>query len=507
MTETVESLRRQVEDLTRLAELNSTLSSTTSVPQTLDMLAQWSTRLCHADRVSVLQTLGSIDGSAQTIAKGSAKDGEGIEHSLNTLIMGWLYTQKKPFIVEDLAKAFTFPVGMTVPLQYGPALALPILSDTVFIGAVNMVRFRGQDPFSEEECRVALQVADLATIFLKRARRNEDTTFQAAHAAAIVGLPGGPQWVPSLNPRMQETVERISRVAVTDATVLITGESGTGKELAAHAIHLQSRRSAGPFLAINCAALPATLAEAELFGHERGAFTGAERLRKGVFERAAGGTLFLDEISAMPLDLQAKLLRVLDDHSVLRIGGSVAIPCDTRIIAASNQDLLPMTRQGHFRPDLLHRLNVVPITLPPLRARREDIRPLALAILREFSGGEQEFTEDALHALESMEWPGNVRELRNAIQRLHVLFPGSHITSREVQALVQPLSETAEQSLRPTVELLLDAADGGDLLERVESMLVQLALNRCQGNIRQAARLLGIDRNAVHRRMKKLGPL
>ena len=216
---------------------------------------------------------------------------------------------------------------------------------------------------------------------------------------------------------MQQVYDRIARVAPTDASVMISGESGTGKELVAETIHRLSRRAHRPFIAINCGAISATLIESELFGHERGSFTGADRQRKGVFERAHQGSLFLDEISEMPLDLQVKLLRVLETGTFMRVGGERLITVDVRVIAASNRNLDESVAQGKFRADLLYRLRVVPVDLPPLRERGDDILALTDYFLDDFSsanGEKKNLSPSALAGVRAYAWPGNVRELRNA---------------------------------------------------------------------------------------------
>lgn len=313
-----------------------------------------------------------------------------------------------------------------------------------------------------------------------------------AEAPAIPGMVGH-----SL--AMQEVYKMIGRVANSVATVLVTGESGTGKELVANAIHEFSGRAAGPLVKVNCAAIPENLLEAELFGHEKGAFTSAVARRIGRFEQAHGGTLFLDEIAEMPPSVQAKLLRAIQDRKVERLGGSAAINCDFRLITATAQDLVQAVASGRFREDLYYRLNVVHIQLPPLRNRPEDI---PLLIQRFLNRSERPVTirEDALAMLLAHNWPGNVRELENVITRAIVLAPGGVITPDSIQF--------AERLTAPP------AADGVSIhhregywkvIRRVESQLVRNALQEAQGNKAEAARMLGIQRRLLYEKMAEFG--
>jgi DNA-binding NtrC family response regulator len=299
---------------------------------------------------------------------------------------------------------------------------------------------------------------------------------------------------------MRRVYEIVRQVADTTATILITGESGTGKELIARAIHRQGVRRDRPFVAVNCAALPAELLESELFGHERGAFTGAHARKLGKFEAAHTGTLFLDEVGTLRLDLQPKLLRALQEREIERVGGGRAIPVDVRIIAASNADLRQEVATGRFREDLFYRLHVVPIAVPPLRERREDVAPLARHFLgkyaRQFGKLVRDISAGALEALERYPWPGNVRELEN-------------IVARSVALAAEPVVQLDQIPL--DVTLVPSAAAGEDQLnlrearQEVERMLIQRALDRASGNQTVAARLLGMHRNTLLVKLAQLG--
>jgi len=315
------------------------------------------------------------------------------------------------------------------------------------------------------------------------------------------------------SPAMVEVYKEIGRVARTEMTVLLMGESGTGKELVARAIHANSARARGPFVTVNMAAIPRDLMESELYGHEKGSFTGALERRAGKFELASGGTLFLDEIGEMPVELQAKLLRVLQEREVDRVGGSRPLSVDVRIVAATNADLARSVEEGRFRRDLYYRLAVVPIRLPPLREREGD----AVLLARYFTSkyGEQlkgrpvALARDAETLLLSHAWPGNVRELQNVVQRALLKLAGARLSAKDLGGFL-PASGAAERGLEGMVERILDGAapEGGRYgaaLAALEVPLFAAALNRTKGNQLRAAELLGMNRNTLRERMRALG--
>jgi len=319
-------------------------------------------------------------------------------------------------------------------------------------------------------------------------------------------------------PAMQEVFRSIGRLAGSSMTVLITGESGTGKELVARALHEHSPRANKPFVALNTAAISSELLETELFGHEKGAFTGADARRIGRFEQADGGTLFLDEIGDMSPALQTRLLRVLAESEFYRVGGQRSIKVDVRVIAATNQDLARAVKESRFREDLFHRLNVIRVNTPPLRQRRADI-PLLLnhylsESAKELAAPAKSIDGDALDVLRSFDWPGNVRQLVNATRRLTVTAPGTVITAADIPADLggRVTSERAAKewtsSLAEWAERELDATDGGPLLETAlpefEKTLIKIAMSQTSGHRQEAAKLLGWGRNTLARKMKTL---
>ena len=296
-----------------------------------------------------------------------------------------------------------------------------------------------------------------------------------------------------------------AKIALSQASVLISGESGTGKELIARAIHYNSRRAKGPFIKVNCAALPESLLESELFGHEKGAFTGAQTLRQGLFERANEGTLLLDEIGEMPLVLQAKLLRILQEREFERIGGHQTIKVDIRIIGATNRDLQAMVKEGTFREDLFYRLNVIHLILPPLRDRREDISLLANHFLQKFSSENQRDIIDidpmAMSLLTAWSWPGNIRELSNVIERAVVMNSGPIIFSEDLPPQIrQPVCNAGEAKTAPVGERNLK-----EEIKRVEKRIIMEVLEQQEGNRTRTALMLGISRRALMYKLQEYG--
>ncbi len=318
--------------------------------------------------------------------------------------------------------------------------------------------------------------------------------------------------------RMQELYKRIGRIAGTDVTVLLLGESGTGKEVVARAIHHYSRRAGKPFVAVSCAAIPPTLLEAELFGHERGAFTDAHQRRVGRFEAAHGGTIYLDEVGDLGLELQPKLLRVLQEREVERIGGGEPIRVDVRVVAATNRDLERLIREGRFREDLYYRLNVVSLTLPALRERREDLPFLVDHFLAKFAPelGERALAAEALERLRGYGWPGNVRELENVIQHAMVMATGGVILPEHLPVPAGGAPPVREGTLERLVQDRLEECVRGLgsrpsanlyelVLGLVERPLFQAVLRETGGNQLRAAALLGINRNTLRKKLRALG--
>lgn len=307
----------------------------------------------------------------------------------------------------------------------------------------------------------------------------------------------GERWIVTRNKRMLEVLDLIKKVARTTSNVIIYGESGTGKELVARAIHEGGARKNAPFVAVNCGAIPSELMESEFFGHEKGAFTGATKRRLGKFEFADGGTLFLDEIATLPQSLQVKLLRVIQDRKIERVGSNVSIDVDVRIIAATNVNLKEEVARGRFRQDLYYRLNVVPIYLPPLRERKDDIPLLIQHFLKKFNRSIKGISPDALEVLTSYHWPGNVRELENLIERMVVLASGDTITLKDLPVEVFTTEDLGVSSI--------EKSGLKEACQSFEKRLILECLKKTGWNQTKAAQLLKIHRNTLIAKMKGLG--
>jgi two-component system nitrogen regulation response regulator NtrX len=326
-----------------------------------------------------------------------------------------------------------------------------------------------------------------------------------AEASALREALGPTSTLVGSSPQMADLRSLIARVAPTEARVLVSGESGTGKELVAGAIHAASARADGPFVRVNCAAIPRELVESEMFGHERGSFTGATERRIGRFEQADGGTLFLDEVGDLSSEAQAKLLRALEAGEIERVGGDRPIPVDVRVVSATNKDLERATGDGGFREDLLYRLNVFPITIAPLRERPGDIPELvshfAMLVTKRIARPAVTVAAEAMDLLVQHPWPGNVRELANIVERLIILSSHSQIGADDVASALPAVNGREQRLPNPTAMALALT----DELDRFERVLISRALSAAAGSVAEAARQLSTDRANLYRRMKRLG--
>lgn len=391
-------------------------------------------------------------------------------------------------------------VTRTVREQYS---SLPIVVMTAFGSmetAVEAIREGAFDyiskPINLEELKQTVSRALAQRAVQHRTRESGHVRDESESLGAVIGS----------SPAMVEVYKIVARVAPTKSTVLILGESGTGKELIARAIHQHSPRAQHPFVAVDCGVLTETLLESELFGHVRGAFTGAVAEKKGVFEEAQGGTCFLDEIGDISPTMQAKLLRVLQEHEVRRVGGKEWIKVDVRVVAATNRNLAALVRKGTFRQDLYYRLNVVPIHLPPLRERADDIPPLAHCFLKRYSREHGKLVtaiaDEAMEQLRSYSWPGNIRELENAIERAVALSTQAKLTVEDLPPDVREATASGSAP-EPEQEEEQSFFSGTPTLEEVKKRYIYHVLRSTQGNFSRAAKILDIDRRSLYRMLER----
>ncbi|MBN1277784.1 MAG: sigma-54-dependent Fis family transcriptional regulator [Deltaproteobacteria bacterium] len=441
-------------------------------------------------------------------------DDSGHRTMLKTLLRGWGYSiseaddgsaavdrvrnQAFDLILMDIRMIKVSGLeALKLVKEYNPAI--PVIIMTAYSSvetAVEALKKGAYDyltkPLDFDELRLTMERAMEHTHLKEENRLLKERLGEHFNRRNIIGR----------SPAIVRLMETIAQVAPTEATVMITGESGTGKEEVAIALHLNSNRKDGPFIKINCAAITETLLESEMFGHEKGAFTGAHRRKEGRFLQASGGTLFLDEISEMPLSMQVKLLRVIQEREITRVGGEEVLKIDVRLIAASNKDLLEEVRAGRLREDLFYRLNVVNLFIPPLRDRKEDIPLLAQHFLEIFSKKNNKqikgFTPQAMDRLIRYRWPGNVRELMNAVERGVVLSMSEYLIDDDFPLIHDD-----------SVEDELKSADTGTPasvpLEQVEKETIIRTLESAGGNKSETARRLGITRKTLHKKLKKYG--
>jgi transcriptional regulator with GAF, ATPase, and Fis domain len=497
-------VERQLRASARINRLQTILTITHEWHQSNDMetlllrMAEAATRLLVADRASIFLW----DKPNHTIVGRPALGIEGGELRLldDAGIVGQVIQTGEPRRVSGPHDAGEIDRAVDRQTGYSTktVLCVPLNSPKgETVGAFEVLNKR-DGVFTADDQRGLIELATYAAVALENTQqfaelleRHEKMVEQAAQDNLLVGESSA----------IQAVRATARRIADTDLAVLILGENGTGKEVVARSIHFGSRRRKHPFIAVNCAALTETLLESELFGHEKGAFTDAHESRAGKFELASGGTLFLDEIGDMSLAGQSKLLRVLEDKTIVRVGGSRPIHTDVRVLAATNQKLAELVRAKRFREDLYFRLNVVSLELPPLRERGDDIVLLAEHFLREFSrkAGRRtaKLSAAARKRLESHTWPGNVRELRNLMERLAYLSTSDRIEAEELSFILSPTAATP--SLIGAGLKLSDATD------EFQRKYIELAIDRARGNVSQAANNLGVHRSNLYRKMRQLG--
>ncbi len=497
VVERAEHVRARVERLEAILRITNQWHQTNDMETLLVRMAEAATRLLDADRASIFLW----DKPNKMIVGRPALGIDNGELRLpdNAGIVGQVIQTGEPRRVNS---EFDDEIDRAVDRQTGyrtkTILCVPLVSpEGSRLGAFEVLNKRSGG-FTDDDQRGLIELASYAAVALENKQqfaelleRQEKMVEQAAQDAMLVGE----------SPVIGAVRATVRRIADTDLAVLILGENGTGKEVVSRLIHFGSRRRKHPFLAVNCAAITETLLESELFGHEKGAFTDAHEARAGKFELAAGGTLLLDEIGDMSLSGQAKLLRVLEDKTIVRVGGSRPIFTDVRVLAATNQKLAELVRAKRFREDLYFRLNVVTLELPPLRERGDDVMLLAEHFLREFSkrAGRRppKFTAAARKRLESHPWPGNVRELRNLMERLAYLTSGDRIEAEDLAFILSPAAGT-HAAIGAGLNL-------NDATHEFQRRHIEQAIDAARGNVSQAAKNLGVHRSNLYRKMRQLG--
>ncbi|MCS7279412.1 MAG: nif-specific transcriptional activator NifA [Thermodesulfobacteriaceae bacterium] len=497
-------LERQKRELSALLEISKTLSSSFNLIENLNQALKTLSDYLDMRRGTVtlldpstneLRIVVAYGLTPEQMARGRYKIGEGI--------VGKVVETGQSIVVPDIGKEplFLNRTGARIPKDNISFLCVPLKIEDEILGVLSVDRIFDESISFEEDLRVLEIVATLFSqaiklyqIFWEEKSKREELERELQHRYQFHNLV-------YVSDKMKEVIKICLKIAKSKASVLIRGESGTGKELIAKAIHYNSDRAKEPFIAINCAAIPENLLEAELFGYEKGAFTGAYNSKKGKFELANGGTIFLDEIGDLNLTLQAKILRVLQEQSFERLGGTKTIKVDLRIIAATNRPLEEMITEGKFREDLYWRLNVVPIYLPPLRERKEDIPILVEHFLKKFNKEYQrnvKIEPKVLDYLLNYHWPGNVRELENLIERLVLLSEGDFITEKDLPFYLKNFKK----------EVLTQDLNSSNILKKlseIEKEKIISALKLSRFNQTQAAKILGITRRQLSYRIKKYG--
>ena len=499
------AMSKQIErDAFRIDRLRGTLhiaSSFAGAKETqplLDLIADEATRLLSCDRASIFiwdkpnhqviacPALG-VEGRTLKLPDDAGIVGEVIQRGM-TIQVDEPYEDPRFNKDVDKKSGYTTRNILSVPMRDG---------DGEVIGAFQVLN-KNKGCFNEDDEEALSELGIQAAVALQNTREREELlrshqqlTEQVARGVKLIGE----------SPAIVALRETVKRLAVTDLPVLILGESGTGKEVVSQALHYHGPRAEKPFVAVNCAALTETLLESELFGHEKGAFTDAHEARPGKFELAEGGTLFLDEVGDMSLGGQAKMLRVLEQKVIMRVGGSQTIPIDVRVIAATNANLAESVREKKFREDLYYRLSVVTLDLPSLRERPEDILPLADHFLKQFSVQARRSTlklsGDARRRIQAHGWPGNVRELRNLMERVAFLSSGEQVEADDLAFILSPDSDSG-------LDLSSDVGLG-EATKRFQQQFIRRSIKRVNGNMSEAAKLLGLHRSNLYRKMGQLG--
>ncbi len=501
--EKIRRLEEQIRDFENLNAALETIWSAAGVEEVLKCIVEATLRVSRAGQCSIVLIGGEDEREAKTLIRGKEAGEEVLDKFLHDLLVGWVCHHHEPLLTENLGEVFGKANIREKYAGIASALSFPLISEEKIIGVINLISGDPARKFGERELRLMRILASQCSQFIRNARLQEELFDETRRLKkevldkyALYGIIG-------LSPEMQAVFSLLERVIPTDVQVLLEGESGTGKERIARAIHYNGPRQANPFVALDCGALPASLLESELFGYVKGAFTGAQKDRKGLFEEAHGGTLFMDEIANMPSEIQAKFLRAIQEGEIRPLGTGQMRKVDVRIIAAASGNLQQQVEEGKFRQDLFYRLNVVRIPLPPLRKREEDITLLADHFLRTMNEKYHKrikgFNAEIIPLLEAYPWPGNVRELEHAVERAVVLCDSDRLSRKDFSFLEPtPAGSDAVSAALPSPALQ-------EAITTFKKNYIEEVLKQTGGNQKKAAEILNIQRTYLNRLIKELG--
>lgn len=487
-----------------LVELACALNQQNDYQEILRLVAEKACSLLNAKTASILMLNPRTRQTVKTMYREGLEIGDKKYHSMNTQISGWMLATEQAFHTKDIGKDKRFRNTETHKIDVRSIIAAPINVEGTTLGSIILLNDKSGDTFSEDDKTYLENFAAITAPYLRNLQKiqqffeaplPEPALLNKYEEAGLIGR----------SKKFKEMLHAIEAAARCDVRVMLEGQSGTGKELIARAVHRFSQRYHGPFVAIDCGAIPPHLIESELFGHVRGAFTGATANRKGLFEEAHQGTLFMDEVANLPLDMQAKLMRVLQEGEIKPLGSNEVRKVEVRIITASSRNLKELVQQGDFREDLFYRLHVYPIYIPSLADRADDIPVLAHHFLRRFGRMQNKkanlFHERLLEFMKTLDWAGNIRELENLVERLVTLAPVEKQTI-DKNSLPPDLKEQFEKASSHTPEEVISLKD---LLDNYETDLLQIALKKYGWNQSKAARSLRMSEQNLRYRMKKLG--